>query len=114
MSSFQTSIPQENGSPKEHAQYVWKHFVKNVKAKKIYIVAHSFGGVVTVDLVGFLYTLWTNICFCGLKVTIVMQMAAKFDEFKNRVHKIAFTDSVHILHTQGVSQKMQKWIIKVG
>lgn len=52
MNSFQNFIPQENGSPNEHAQYVWKHLVKNTKAKRIYIVAHSFGGVVTVNLVG--------------------------------------------------------------
>ena len=51
ISSFRNPIPQENGSPNEHAQYVWKHFVKSAKAKRIYIVAHSFGGVVTVDLV---------------------------------------------------------------
>ena len=118
MSSFQNSIPQENGSPLEHAQYVWKHIVKNAKAKKINIVAHSFGGVVTVDLVSLSLSLWTNfVLFFSIetyKYLLVIQMAAKFDEFKNRVHKIAFTDSVHILHTQGVSQKMQRWIIKVG
>ena len=50
-SSFWNSIPQDSSSPQEHAQYVWKKFVEDAKAKRIYIVAHSFGGVVTVDLV---------------------------------------------------------------
>ena len=42
---------QGNSSPGEHAKYVWNQFVKESKAKRIDIVAHSYGGVVTVDLV---------------------------------------------------------------
>ena len=105
--SFSNSIPQDNGSPKEHAQYVWKQFVKNAKAKKIYIVAHSFGGVVTVDLV--------SLCLCMLTIFMYLpcQAATKFDEFKKRVHKIAFTDSVHSLQSQDTPRKVRKWLIEV-
>ena len=42
---------QENGDPQQHGTYMWKNVVKKCKAKRIDIVAHSFGGVVTVDLV---------------------------------------------------------------
>lgn len=43
---------QGSSSPEEHAQYVWKNFVKKSKAKRIDIVAHSYGGVVAAHLVG--------------------------------------------------------------
>ena len=42
---------QENSTPQDHALHVWKNFINRSKAKTIDIVAHSFGGVVTVDLV---------------------------------------------------------------
>ena len=45
------NVMQDNSSPQEHASYVWKEFVKQSKAHSIDIVAHSFGGVVTIDLV---------------------------------------------------------------
>ncbi|XP_041368472.1 cotranscriptional regulator FAM172A homolog isoform X2 [Gigantopelta aegis] len=62
----------ENKSPEEHGVYVWKHFVSKSEAQKIAIVAHSFGGVVTLDMI------------------------KKFTEdFVSRVFAIAFTDSVH-------------------
>lgn len=44
---------------------------------------------------------------------VFYQMATKFDDFKKRVKKIAFTDSVHTLHSQSVSKKARKWIIEV-
>ena len=38
--------------PERHALYIWENLIeKDVKAKRIAIVAHSFGGVVTQDLV---------------------------------------------------------------
>ena len=40
-------------------------------------------------------------------------MCDKFTEFKGRVHKIAFTDSVHSIHSHRVTMKKKKWIIKV-
>nr|CAD7463057.1 unnamed protein product [Timema tahoe] len=39
-----------SADPKDHLNYVWKHYVKDVKAKHIAIVAHSYGGFVTVGL----------------------------------------------------------------
>ena len=42
---------QGNRTPQEHALYVWKNFIAHSKAKTIDIVAHSFGGVVTIDWV---------------------------------------------------------------
>ena len=42
---------QDSGTPEEHASYVWKNYVKKSKAKHVDIVAHSYGGVVTVSLV---------------------------------------------------------------
>ena len=40
----------------EHASYVWKHIVEEAKAKEIYIVAHSYGGIVTVHVVCITFT----------------------------------------------------------
>jgi esterase/lipase superfamily enzyme len=42
---------QNSRSAKEHADYVWKHYVKEMTPKHIAIIAHSFGGYLTVDLV---------------------------------------------------------------
>ena len=46
------SATQGNSSPEEHATYVWKHIVEDCAAREIYVVAHSYGGVVTTHLVG--------------------------------------------------------------
>lgn len=61
-------------SPEAHAFYVWKHLVKELPAKHIAIVAHSYGGRVTTYLVDQFY-----------------------EDFKERVFAIAFTDSVHFI-----------------
>ena len=42
---------QHNSTPEQHAEYVWKHFVTKAKARRVDIIAHSFGGVVAVSLV---------------------------------------------------------------
>ena len=42
---------QGSSSPEEHGVYVWEHFVKKAKAKEVYIVAHSYGGAVTISMV---------------------------------------------------------------
>ncbi|RIA94935.1 Arb2 domain-containing protein, partial [Glomus cerebriforme] len=55
-----------------HCLYVWNNFVKNARAEKILIVAHSYGGICT---------------------TYMLDHLA--DEFKSRVKGIALTDSVH-------------------
>lgn len=61
-----------SGSPEEHMECVWENFVKKSKAGAIGIVAHSYGGVVTLDLA-----------------------SNHIDEFSKRVFAIALTDSVH-------------------
>ncbi|XP_038221300.1 FAM172 family protein homolog CG10038 [Zerene cesonia] len=64
-------IPNSSTS-EEHAQYVWKTYISNSKAKNIVVVAHSYGGLLTVML------------------------SQKFkSEFESRVKAVAFTDSVH-------------------
>ncbi|ESO90049.1 hypothetical protein LOTGIDRAFT_64460, partial [Lottia gigantea] len=73
------SFFQDNETPEDHGIYVWKNFVRNAKAKNVGIVAHSYGGIVTVEMV----------------------VAKEFpNEFNSRVFGIGFTDSVHSLTHQ--------------
>ncbi|GBP79900.1 UPF0528 protein CG10038 [Eumeta japonica] len=80
------TIP-KSGSPEEHASYVWDNYISKTKASAIAIVAHSYGGIVVMDL------------------------ANKYkDDFQERVKAIAFTDSVH-----GYSKlKVTKYLKKVA
>nr|CAD7397504.1 unnamed protein product [Timema poppensis] len=80
-----------SADPKDHLNYVWKHYVKDVKAKHIAIVAHSYGGFVTVGLA-----------------------KDHFSEFKERVIAVAFTDSVHSMSLQKVPKKVIEFLQKVG
>ncbi|KAF7250406.1 hypothetical protein EYD10_03886 [Varanus komodoensis] len=41
----------ENGSPEEHAVYVWDHFITRSAAENVFFVAHSYGGLAFVELV---------------------------------------------------------------
>ena len=41
-------------------------------------------------------------------------MCKAFTEFQERVHKIAFTDSVHSLYSADVNDTMRNWIVEVG
>ncbi|XP_053149907.1 cotranscriptional regulator FAM172A isoform X4 [Hemicordylus capensis] len=41
----------ENGSPEEHAIYVWDHFISQSAAENVFFVAHSYGGLAFVELV---------------------------------------------------------------
>ncbi|CAH0399589.1 unnamed protein product [Chilo suppressalis] len=61
-----------SSNAEEHAKYVWDTYVAKAKASSIVIVAHSYGGVVT--------------------VTLADQL--KYD-FERQVKAIVFTDSVH-------------------
>lgn len=61
-----------SSTAEEHALYVWDTYVSKTKAENIAIVAHSYGGVVT--------------------VTLATEMKK---DFGKRVKAIAFTDSVH-------------------
>ncbi|KAK0685940.1 F172A regulator, partial [Pygoscelis papua] len=43
----------DNGSPEEHAIYVWDHFISQSAAENVFFVAHSYGGLAFVELVSF-------------------------------------------------------------
>lgn len=64
-----------NESEQNHVRYVWDNFVRKAKAKHVFIVAHSYGGVTVVDL-----------------------LATREEEVMDRVRCIAFTDSAHYLY----------------
>lgn len=61
-----------SGCAEDHAKYVWEEYITNIKANNILIVAHSYGGVLTVML------------------------ANKYNKlFEKKVKAVALTDSVH-------------------
>jgi hypothetical protein len=49
---------QNSQNEKEHAHYVWKHYVKEMTPKYIAIIAHSYGGFLAVDLVSQQKLVW--------------------------------------------------------
>lgn len=59
-------------TPEDHMECVWKNFIQKSKASAIGIVAHSYGGVVTLELA-----------------------KNHIDDFWRRVFAVALTDSVH-------------------
>lgn len=63
------------GSLESHGNYIWKNYIRACKASELYITAHSCGGISTMCLVK---NYW--------------------EEFKERVKGIAFTDAVHGYH----------------
>ena len=65
------TIP-DNADPEEHADTVWKEVIKPCQAEQIVIIAHSYGGVVTMDLA-----------------------ARHQEDFLKRVCGVFLTDSVH-------------------
>lgn len=44
---------QGSESPEDHTHSLWKEFVRPSKASSIAVVAHSFGGVCTLNTVSF-------------------------------------------------------------
>jgi len=71
MNQQEVDIPGSE-SPENHARTVWDQFIGPSKAKNIFIIAHSYGGLVTMDLV------------------------SRFKEdFMSRVRSVLLTDSVH-------------------
>lgn len=68
---------QGNSTPEEHMETVWREFVQRCNAKHVAIVAHSYGGVSTLELA-----------------------KNHLREFEERVFAIALTDSVHGLKQQ--------------
>lgn len=78
-------------NPENHASYVWKNIIQKVPAKNIAIIAHSYGGVVTINMLNLLG-----------------------ESFQNRVFAIALTDSVHSLRQQNVNVQSIQWLQKVA
>ncbi|KAH9373667.1 hypothetical protein HPB48_008099 [Haemaphysalis longicornis] len=79
-------------TPEKHARHVWEHIVeKKVPARHIAVVAHSYGGVVAVNV-------------------------AKefFASFTHRVFAVALTDSVHSFARQKISPGVAQFFSKVG
>ncbi|XP_064609750.1 cotranscriptional regulator ARB2A-like [Liolophura sinensis] len=81
----------ESSTAVDHGLYVWEEFVSKSAARNIAIVAHSYGGVVTVELA-----------------------IEKEAEFKERVFAIALTDSVHSLSHQEVSSSVIKLFKRIA
>ena len=81
----QDIIP-DNGSPEEHANTVWEEIIKPCQAKKIVIICHSYGGVVTMDLA-----------------------SRQRKDFMARVSGVFMTDSVHYRLTgaKDLDQKLE-------
>ncbi|CAG5059079.1 unnamed protein product [Parnassius apollo] len=84
------NIP-NSGTAETHARYVWDTYIKSSKASSILIVAHSYGGIVT--------------------VTLADQIK---EEFEQRVKAIALTDSVHgyseFMVTDYLKKVSKNWI----
>jgi hypothetical protein len=59
-------------TPEKHCSLVWKNTIVKSPAKKLFILAHSCGGIRTLELLN-----------------------KNFEDFKKRVKAIALTDSVH-------------------
>lgn len=77
-------------SAEDHAHYVWQMYVSDSKAQNIVIVAHSYGGVVTVSLADKLKS-----------------------EFESRVKAIAFTDSVHGYSNIKITNHMKQVLLLI-
>uniref|UniRef100_A0A8C3VH05 Family with sequence similarity 172 member A n=1 Tax=Catharus ustulatus TaxID=91951 RepID=A0A8C3VH05_CATUS len=77
----------DNGSPEEHAIYVWDHFISQSAAENVFFVAHSYGGLAFVEL-------------------MIQREAA----VKNRVTAVALTDSVHNVWHQEVGKTIREWM----
>ncbi|KAK3919597.1 Cotranscriptional regulator FAM172A [Frankliniella fusca] len=81
----------ESSNALEHASWVWKNYVMKATAKKIAVVAHSYGGVCAVELAN-----------------------SFFEDFSARVFAIALTDSVHSMKFRHLRPEVQKYLYKVG
>ncbi|WAQ99946.1 F172A-like protein [Mya arenaria] len=66
-----------NSTPEEHLESVWRELVQRTPAKHVAIVAHSYGGVASLELA-----------------------KNHLREFEERVFAMALTDSVHSLRQQ--------------
>ncbi|KAM9329419.1 cotranscriptional regulator ARB2A [Gastrophryne carolinensis] len=82
----QLYIP-DNGSPEEHALYVWDNFISKSAAENVFFVAHSYGGLAFVEL--------------------IIQREA---EVKSKVTAVALTDSVHNVWHQEANKTIREWM----
>lgn len=82
----------ESETPEKHARHVWEYIIeKKAPARHIAVVAHSYGGVVAVNV-------------------------AKefFASFSHRVFAVALTDSVHSFARQKIPPGVAQFFSKVG
>ncbi|CAM5114277.1 unnamed protein product [Eretmochelys imbricata] len=77
----------DNGSPEEHAIYVWDHFIAESAAENVFFVAHSYGGLAFVEL-----------------------MIQREADVKNKVTAVALTDSVHNVWHQEAGKTIREWM----
>ncbi|XP_057646077.1 cotranscriptional regulator FAM172A isoform X2 [Chionomys nivalis] len=77
----------ENGSPEEHAVYVWDHFIAQSAAESVFFVAHSYGGLAFVEL-----------------------MIQREADVKSKVTAVALTDSVHNVWHQEAGKTIREWM----
>ncbi|KAM9507678.1 cotranscriptional regulator ARB2A isoform 2-T2 [Guaruba guarouba] len=77
----------DNGSPEEHAIYVWDHFISQSAAENVFFVAHSYGGLAFVEL-----------------------MIQREAEVKNKVTAVALTDSIHNVWHQEAGKTIREWM----
>ncbi|KAK8758304.1 cotranscriptional regulator ARB2A homolog [Amblyomma americanum] len=79
-------------TPEKHARHVWEFIVeKKAPARHIAVVAHSYGGVVAVN--------------------VAMEF---FGSFSSRVFAVALTDSVHSFMRQKVHPRVGQFFYQVG
>ena len=83
-----------SSSPEEHTLSVWDEFISQSNAKDIVIVAHSYGGVCTMNLLEYrsMINLWQNSFLCAFFFFLILTTD---EAVLARVRAIAFTDSVH-------------------
>lgn len=73
-----------------HTLYVWEKYVQRSRAKSLAIVAHSFGGVCTLELI-----------------------KKHWSDFNNKVKAIAFTDSVHTFDPR-LTQEQNDYLMRTS
>ncbi|XP_069695225.1 FAM172 family protein homolog CG10038 isoform X2 [Periplaneta americana] len=81
----------ESQNAEKHVDYVWKHYVQDMNPKHVAVIAHSYGGFLTVQLAG-----------------------RYLSHFQRRVFAIAFTDSVHNVRIQKVKSEVMEYLRKVA
>ncbi|XP_043236880.1 cotranscriptional regulator FAM172A homolog [Amphibalanus amphitrite] len=77
----------DSGTPEQHALTVWDTYVRGAAATDVAIVAHSYGGVVTLNLA-----------------------VRRWEEVQKRVSAVALTDSVHSMGGARCGPEVQKWL----